>query len=622
MIAEVVVEASNLELTQDQGMRVTVPANNRIEIRFPGKTIMAGDAYLQIAAVSGSESDAAQISLPVYTPSTTEAFATYGVLEDEGAIAQPILSPVDVYPQFGGLEITTSSTAMHSLSDAVLYLIDYPFNSSAQMASRILAIAALKDVLSAFNAEGLPSPEEMEKSIQMDLEGLSKLQNWDGGFPYWSKGYESIPFHTVHVAHAVQRAKSMGFEVNDQVWGNVLTYLQNIEQYYPSWYSLKAKQTISAYALYVRMRMDDLDSKKAKALVDDQGIEELSLDAIAWIWQVLLQDSQYETTVQEIRRHVGNQVVETAGAANFFNGYSDDDYVLLHSNRRTDALLLDAMIADNPESDLIPKIVTGLQANRTNGRWDNTQENVFVLLAMDNYLDTFESEEPDFIARIWLGDTYTAESTFSGYSTDRYQTMVPMQNLFDIIGENESEDIILSKDGIGRLYYRLGLKYAPTDLQLDPLEMGFVVQRVYEAVDDPNDVWLDEDGIWHIKAGVRVKVKLTMVADNRRYHVALVDPLPAGLEIINPNLAVSESLPSSPNETRSFLWWNQWYQHQNMRDSRVEVFTSLLWDGVYEYSYIARATMPGTFIVPPAKAEEMYSPEVFGRGQSDIVIVE
>ncbi|MBW6473345.1 MAG: Ig-like domain-containing protein [Anaerolineaceae bacterium] len=623
MIAEIIVKASNLELTQDQGMRVTVPANNRIEIRFPGKTIMAGDAYLQIAAVSGSESDAAQISLPVYTPSTTEAFSTYGVLEDEGAIAQPILSPEGVYPQFGGLEITTSSTALYSLSDAVLYLIDYPFNSSAQMASRIMAIAALRDVLSAFNAEGLPSPEEMEKSIQNDLEGLTKLQNWDGGFPYWAKGYESIPFHTVHVAHAIQRAKEMGFEINDQVWGNVLTYLQNIEQYYPAWYSLKAKQTISAYALYVRMRMDDLDANKAKALLDDQGIEALSLDAIAWIWQVLLQDSQYESTVQEIRRHVGNQVVETAGAANFFNGYSDDDYVLLHSNRRTDALLLDAMIADNPESDLIPKIITGLQANRTKGRWDNTQENVFVLLAMDNYFDTYESEEPEFVARIWLGDIYAAESTFSGYSTDRYQTTVPMQNLIEIIGENDSENIILSKDGIGRLYYRLGLRYAPTDLQLDPLDMGFVVQRTYEAVDDPNDVWIDEDGIWHIKAGVRVKVKLTMVADNRRYHVALVDPLPAGLEIINPNLAVSESLPASPNESRSFFfWWNQWYQHQNMRDSRVEVFTSLLWDGVYEYTYFARATMPGTFIVPPTKAEEMYSPEVFGRGQSDIVIVE
>ena len=315
--------------------------------------------------------------------------------------------------------------------------------------------------------------------------------------------------------------------------------------------------------------------------------------------------------------------METAGAANFFNSYADDDYVLLHSNRRTDALLLDAMIADDPESDLIPKVVNGLLANRTKGRWDNTQENVFVLLALDNYFKTYESQEPEFVARIWLGDTYISESTFSGYSTDRYETMVPMQNLADFTEDKTSEKIILAKDGTGRLYYRLGLKYAPTDLQLEPLEMGFVVQRVYEAVDDPNDVWMDKDGHWHVKAGTRVRVKITMVADNRRYHVALVDPLPAALEIINPNLAVSESLPESNTEAKPFFyWWNQWYQHQNMRDSRVEAFTSLVWDGVYEYSYFARATMPGTFIVPPSKAEEMYSPEVFGRGQSDVVIVE
>jgi uncharacterized protein YfaS (alpha-2-macroglobulin family) len=47
-----------------------------------------------------------------------------------------------------------------------------------------------------------------------------------------------------------------------------------------------------------------------------------------------------------------------------------------------------------------------------------------------------------------------------------------------------------------------------------------------------------------------------------------------------------------------------------------------LWEGVYEYTYVTRATMPGIFVVPPAKAEEMYSPEVFGRSGSDIVIVE
>ena len=58
-----------------------------------------------------------------------------------------------------------------------------------------------------------------------------------------------------------------------------------------------------------------------------------------------------------------------------------------------------------------------------------------------------------------------------------------------------------------------------------------------------------------------------------------------------------------------------------MRDERVEAFASLLWDGVYEYTYVTRATTPGAFVVPPARAEEMYSPEVFGRSSSDRVIV-
>jgi uncharacterized protein YfaS (alpha-2-macroglobulin family) len=59
-----------------------------------------------------------------------------------------------------------------------------------------------------------------------------------------------------------------------------------------------------------------------------------------------------------------------------------------------------------------------------------------------------------------------------------------------------------------------------------------------------------------------------------------------------------------------------------MRDERVEAFASLLWDGVWDYSYVARATTPGTFVVPPAKAEEMYSPETFGRSGGDKLIVE
>jgi uncharacterized protein YfaS (alpha-2-macroglobulin family) len=403
---------------------------------------------------------------------------------------------------------------------------------------------------------------------------------------------------------------------------SALEYLRNIESYYPSWYSQRTRWTLSSYALYVRNLMGDRDPAKASNLLNEVGLDNLSMEAIGWLWPSIDDAAQLEA----IRVFVTNHVVETAGAANFTTYYDDQTYLLLSSDRRTDAILLDALINDSPQSDLIPKVVAGLLAHRTKGRWGNTQENIFVLLALDRYFNTYEAQTPDFVARLWLGETYAGEFAFQGRTTERQEVLIPMTYVIsETTAGGGTGDLILSKDGPGRLYYRLGLRYAPTDLNLDPLDMGFVVQREYEAVDDPEDVSRDAQGVWHIKAGARVRTRITMVATNRRYHVALVDPLPAGLEIVNLALAVSGSAPqdpSGPDFRYGWWWWGTWYQHQNLRDERAEAFTALLWDGVYEYTYIARATTPGTFVVPPAKAEEMYSPEVFGRSSSDWVVVE
>jgi hypothetical protein len=83
---------------------------------------------------------------------------------------------------------------------------------------------------------------------------------------------------------------------------------------------------------------------------------------------------------------------------------------------------------------------------------------------------------------------------------------------------------VVSKIGEGRLYYRIGMNYAPEDLNLKAAEYGYT-ERTYKAIDKPNDLKHDVDGTWHIKAGVRVSVRLTMIAAGRRYHVALVDPI-------------------------------------------------------------------------------------------------
>lgn len=620
----VAVRAGNALLTNGAGRSVTVPANDRVEVRFPVTAQRAGTARFQIAAASGRFSDAAEIELPVWTPATTEAFATYGEL-DEGAITQPFKLPNGVVKEFGGLDLETSSTQLQELTDALIYLQNYPYECAEQISSRVMSVAALRDVLTAFKAKDLPAPEAMKAAVARDLKNLQGLQNEDGGFAFWRRGDESWPYISIHVAHALQRAKEKGFDVPADMLTESKKYLREIEQRIPSMYNAEARRALIAYALYVRNRFGDKDAARARKLIMEAGgLDHLSLESVGWLLPILSNDPNSQTEVANIRRHLDNRATEEAATAHFASSYSDSDYLLLNSDRRADGVILEALIGDQPKSELIPKIVRGLLAHRTRGRWENTQENAFVLLALDRYFATYEKATPNMIALAWLGERFAGEQRYKGRTTERQRINVPMRYLAEHAAQ---QNLVLSKEGAGRLYYRIGMQYAPASLKLDAADYGFAVERVYEALDNPTDVRRDADGVWNIKAGARVRVRLTLVAPTRRYHVALVDPLPAGLEASNPALATTGSIPQDKQTenaagSNNYWWQRSWFEHQNLRDERAEAFTSLLWEGVYTYSYVARATTPGLFVVPPPKAEEMYHPETFGRGATDRVRIE
>ncbi|MDR2013501.1 MAG: Ig-like domain-containing protein [Rhodanobacter sp.] len=622
----IVVRAANAVVEDPAAKRVTIPPNDRVEVRFAVHTEKAGTARFQIGIASQNFADASEVKLPVYTPATSEAFATYGEI-DNGAIAQPVQMPAGVFPQFGGLEVSTSSTQLAALTDAFLYLVNYPFECNEQVASRVLTVAALRDVLTAFKAKDMPSSETIAASMQTDLDRLKRTQNASGGWGFWQE--EPWPIVSIHVAHALTRAQEKGYAPDAAMMQRAQGYLRAIQTHIPTWYPADARRALVAYSLYVRKRMGDADPARAKALIAEAGgVDKLPIEAIGWIWPTIADDSSAAAQNAAIRTYVQNHASETAGAAHFVSGYQDADWVLLSSDRRADGILLEAMIGDQPSSSLVPKLVRGLLAQRKAGHWANTQESAFVLLALDRYFATYEKVTPDFVARVWLGDQFAGQHAYKGRTTQTSNINVPMQWLAD--KAQGTQNLVLDKDGPGRLYYRIGMQYAPTQLVLAPTDNGFTVSRLYESVDDPGDVRRDADGTWHVKAGARVRVRLAMVAPTRRYHVALVDPLPAGLEVSNPALAVTGELPKDPktidaaasSSGRYWYWYRTGYEHQNIRDDRAEAFASLLWEGVWDYTYIARATTPGAYIAPPAKAEEMYAPETFGRSGSDRVIVE
>jgi uncharacterized protein YfaS (alpha-2-macroglobulin family) len=270
MTVRIAARTANASLTDGTGREVTVPANDRVEVQFPAAAEMAGTARFQFVGAAGNATDAAEVALPVWTPATTEAFATYGTIDD-GAIKQPVALPGKVVTQFGGIEVTTASTNLQALTDAMLYLVKYPYECAEQRSSRIMAIAGLKDVLSAFKTKDMPSASAMEASVATDVERLSQMQNYDGGFAYWERGRPSEPYVTVYVLNALSRAQKKGFVIPANILQRGKGYLQNIEAHYPSWYDKEIRAAISSYALYTRKQMGDLDVPKAKRIYAENG---------------------------------------------------------------------------------------------------------------------------------------------------------------------------------------------------------------------------------------------------------------------------------------------------------------------------------------------------------------
>ncbi|ELR17837.1 Alpha2-macroglobulin domain containing protein [Acanthamoeba castellanii str. Neff] len=335
---------------------------------------------------------------------------------------------------------------------------------------------------------------------------------------------------------------------------------------------------------------------------------------------------QPPSPVTLVLHEINNLAVETATGAHFATSYSNDyNYLVLHSSRKVDAILMSTLIAVDPTNPLIPKLARSLQEAKRKGAWNSTQENVWVLMAFAQYFETQEKHRPDFDARFWVEDGYLGRQEFRGRSAHRQSMSVPMSALlakqFELEAagpegvQKDGMDLVIKKRGQGKLYYRIAMNYAPSLHDLPALSRGFSIKRVYESVDDPSEVDVGADG-------------------------SIKDMLPAGLEPLNPDLkqAGDDYTQQSNNSRKAILlellalgrgyavglltgWEGRWFDHQELKDDRCEAFTAYLAPGVYEYTYLTRATTLGVFIAPPPKVEEMYSPETFGRGTTDIVHV-
>ena len=109
-----------------------------------------------------------------------------------------------------------------------------------------------------------------------------------------------------------------------------------------------------------------------------------------------------------------------------------------------------------------------------------------------------------------------------------------------------------------------------------------------------------------------MQVNLRIVTPVERTNVAIVDPLPAGLEPINQ--AFKTTAHFAMEGDASDMRWSSWvFDHREMDDDGLKLYATYMPPGIHTFSYLARATTPGNYALPAARVEEMYRPENFGR---------
>ncbi len=66
----------------------------------------------------------------------------------------------------------------------------------------------------------------------------------------------------------------------------------------------------------------------------------------------------------------------------------------------------------------------------------------------------------------------------------------------------------------------------------------------------------------------------------------------------------------------------EYLTHKEIHDDRVLFFMDDLPAGFYEFTYLVRATTVGSFVIPPARVEAMYNPDVYSTTEMSRTVIE
>ena len=609
-----------LELTGPGTQEIKVKPGGSAEVRFDGIAKTLGTARIRTSVTLAGETDAYEDVIDVRILNSPEVTAAYGQVTDAPA-REFVDIPSSVDRNVGGLSVSLASTALVGLHEGVRYLMEYPYGCAEQVASRALALALTADLGEAFSLPGL-DPAAMKSLAQKSLTELEQFQCPNGGYQPW-KGecWVTSPWLTSYIVHVNQRGKELGYSISPTSLENAYGYLEGQLSSEPPmnegwWPSYTAWQAYTARSLVRGGRNQDSTVNRLYGYLD-----RMPVFAITYLHDSMVAKGEKGERITELRRRIQNAILPEGASAHVEE--LNDPYLLLfwNSNVRSTAIVLGSYIrAGAGNQNQLAPMARWLLAARVKGRWNNTQENAMALEALVDFYKKYESTAPDFSAAVTLNETPVLTSEFRGRSTESRGKELPMRELLP--KAQGKTPLTFSKQGSGTLYYSARVKYVTTELFLERLDKGIHLERLY-AVRKEGAV-----PSMTFQAGDLIEVTIRVRNSKERRWVAVTDPIPAGFEPVESWFATtaSELARAADNANSQARDWESWFRQGGFdrverHDDHVNAFATRLSEGIHEFRYLVRATTSGSFRTAPARAEEMYQPQVFGRTRTDVIEV-
>ena len=588
------ISADALDLHSPAAQDITVPAQSAKDVFWPSAVKATSSAQIRVTAKNATTTiDDLKLTVPVVSYFIPQTTATFGQAADSAE--EKILVPKDVVPDQGQLAVTLSSSQAAPALDASTYLLSYPYWCTEQTVAKLLpslSFLAIAKQMSVPTIAG-QSQDMLNATVLDTIQRLVSRQLPDGGWNWWADSTYQVsdPILSGLSFQALQTAKKAGFAVPDSTINKAKAYLtQQLDG------SSENSLAVQAFIVSKLGDQDGSNDSTLHRLMDHRW--QMSITGRVYLLQALQQSN-----LGQDKNRLLDELLAAARQTNTTAHWEDPapDWQLLTNSNSLTALMLSSLTKKNANHPLIDRAVRWLMQTRKGNAWETTRDTTEVVDAMTQLLLARHETTPKYSWKVILGNQLLGQNTVDKQNAFSQETLV--KNISEM-SKGLDQTLSIQKSGQGSLYYNLNLNYFLPLTEVEPVDQGMVITR--DLLDKKGQIVQSpvstQDEMW---------VKLTIVSSTEQHNVMVEDKLPAGFEPVNENLATTAIGPDTTLENDkgdNILP----FTYQEMRDDRVIAFVDTLQPGVYEYTYRVRPTIPGRYHYPPAKAYDMYLPDVFG----------